>query len=383
MNALALAPILSEVELVYVTDQEPGITRKKRGKGFSYHTSEGERVSDMETLNRIRKLGLPPAYTDVWICLHPNGHLQATGIDDRRRKQYRYHDHWSQMRGERKFGELARFGEVLPKVRRTARLDADKPGAGERQTLGALVLLLDEAHLRVGNQCYVQENGTFGATTLLKRHVKFGEALELSFVAKGGRKVSHRLRAPRLQKILEKIADLPGRKLFVWQDDGGNVRPVESGQLNRYLSQIAGAGISAKTFRTWGGTVAAFAAAVESVGSDEVPTISGLCTAAAAELANTPAICRKSYIHPAVLTLATDEGARLRLKRRLAAADSGNSGLRMVERRLLGFLKGEANAARRLARGEKTVQARPSRATAKPRRATTSPGKAPITQIAP
>lgn len=339
MNTYVEPMPLKRTGLIYVTDKEPGITRRRRGRGFSYHLPGGDLLQDPEIRARIRKLGIPPAYHDVWICPLDNGHLQATGYDDRGRKQYRYHDEWRIWRDQRKFHELIPFGYALPTLRRKARDDAERADGGERSTLGALVLLLDAAHLRVGNTCYLQTNGTYGATTLLKKHVSFGETLELGFVAKGGRKVRHKLRAPRLQGILERIADLPGRQLFVWQDEFGTVHPVDSGSLNRYLTDISDLEITAKTFRTWGGTVAAFDHAARSVAGYENPTIRGMAEAAAGELANTPAVCRKSYIHPQVLRIAEDDALRNRLRRALIKTIRPKERLRVMEQRLLDFLE--------------------------------------------
>ena len=331
--------VLQQAGLVYVSDREPGITRHRRGRGFCYKLPGGKLLADAGIKQRIRALGIPPAYRDVWICMMENGHLQATGLDDRGRKQYRYHVDWHSLRDERKYHELARFGEALPRIRRRARQDAENTEDGETATLGALVMLLDAAHLRVGNTAYLQSNGTYGATTLLKRHISFDEGLQLSFRGKGGKKIKQKLKVPRLQRLLEKIADLPGRKLFVWQDDDGEIRPVESGQLNRYLCRIGGVAISAKTFRTWGGTVAAFGECLSIVGKGESPTIRAMAEAAARELANTPAVARKSYIHPKVLGLATDPDLAAGLIASTAASVRPRVGLRVVEQQLLAFLE--------------------------------------------
>lgn len=330
-------PALKEVGLVYVSDQEPGISRERRGRNFCYRLPGGKLLDDPDVKARIKALGLPPAYNDVWICLQPNGHLQATGRDARGRKQYRYHNDWQVLRDEKKYDELRSFGAALPAIRR--RVTADLDGShDERATLAALVHLLDVAHLRVGNEAYRKSNGTYGATTLLKRHIAFGPDLELRFTAKGGRKVRRRLRAPRLQKMLERIAGLPGKQLFVWQDDDGNLRPVDAGHLNRYLAVIGGDGFSAKTFRTWGGTVTAFAHAVDCARRDETPTIKCMAEAASEELCNTATVCRNSYVHPAVLSLSSDEASFKRLRAQLEAGLTPVKGLLANEQRLLEFL---------------------------------------------
>ncbi len=331
--------LLRQAGLVYVSDREPGITRRKRGRGFSYHIAGGGPLTDPSDKERVARLAIPPAYHSVWICALADGHLQATGYDDRGRKQYRYHERWQILRDEHKFEQLIPFGEALPALRRRVLTDAQRIENPERATLAALVLLLDAAHLRVGNRQYVAENGTYGATTLLKRHVRFGEGLELQFLAKGGKKVRRHLRAPRLQRILESIADLPGRELFVWQDGTGAVHSIDSSQLNRYISEISDAPASAKTFRTWGGTLAAFSAAMARLVKDERPTIKIMAEAAAEELSNTPAISRKSYIHPRVLEIATDPSVGENLKRRASDPLPRRDGLRADEQRLLAFLE--------------------------------------------
>lgn len=333
--------LLTDAGLVYVTDSEPGISRKRRGRAFSYHLPGGDLVSDPAERKRIRGLGVPPAYQDVWICLVPNGHLQATGFDERGRKQYRYHENWQALRDEKKFHQLVDFGHALPSIRRRARLDAEQSNESLRATLGALVLLLDATHLRVGNRQYAEENGTYGATTLLKRHVRFGEGFELRFAAKGGKRVRRQMQAPRLQRILEGIADLPGRELFVWQDDRGVVHPIDSSQLNRYIADISNSAASAKTFRTWGGTVAAFSCALRLLASGERLTIKAMAEASAEELSNTPTISRKSYIHPKVLSIASEPASAEKAKDLAATAVPRKEGLRADEQRLITFLEAE------------------------------------------
>ncbi|NTJ44384.1 DNA topoisomerase IB [Agrobacterium larrymoorei] len=330
--------LLQKIGLTYVNDQEPGISRERRGKGFSYRLPDGTRLADALEITRIRTLSIPPAYEKVWICLDPTGHLQATGYDARGRKQYRYHPEWHSFRGETKFYQLKAFGEALPAIRRRAISDIEKQVHSQYVTLAALVLLLDAAYLRVGNKAYLESNGTYGATTLLKRHVTLGETIELRFAAKGRQKVRRQLKHPRLQQILEEISDLPGKQLFVWQDENHIVHPIDSSALNAYLSETAGEGISAKTFRTWGGTLAAFCHAAKRVSEQEEPTIKSMCEAAAQELSNTPAICRKSYVHPAVLDLATEEKSIRKLRKILQSDVKAISGLRADERRLLAFL---------------------------------------------
>jgi len=294
--------------LVYVSGSDPGISRVRRGRGFSYHLPDGSLLRDAAELMRIKALGLPPAYSDVWICMQAEGHLQATGVDDRGRKQYRYHELWSAYRDRTKFGQLIDFGEALPGLRRRILRDLKGEPFNEQTVLAALCMLLDRAHLRVGSQAYVEENGTFGATTLLKRHLRLeGDRLDLQFTGKGGKRVRRRLRHPTLSRVLDKIADLPGRQLFVWRDDQDQLHPVDSGRLNAYLSETAGPELSAKTFRTWAGSVAALSSARKAMAQERRPTIKEMCEAAADRLSNTAAICRSSYVHPAIIDLAQPE----------------------------------------------------------------------------
>ncbi|WP_245298301.1 DNA topoisomerase IB [Sinorhizobium sp. A49] len=330
-------------ELIYVTDADPGIKRYRKGKRFSYRLPDGSILKDPDARARIAALGLPPAYERVWICPEQNGHLQATGFDARGRKQYRYHDAWQQMRNYEKFDQLVDFARVLPRLRRTLRRHMDGPPDYARTVLAALAALLDQACLRVGNVSYREENGTYGATTLLKRHLKLrDEGIELRFMGKGGKRVVRKLRSPRLQRLLEDIADLPGRQLFVSRDANGELHPIDSGRLNRYLAEIAGAPISAKTFRTWAGSVAAFAEARLALGEGRRPSVKRMCEAAADVLHNTPSVCRKSYVHPAIIALA-DKEAKINL-RRFEAQPRQSGLLRADEDRLLRFLKYAARA---------------------------------------
>ncbi|WP_173422202.1 DNA topoisomerase IB [Ensifer adhaerens] len=335
-----------EPDLIYVTDADPGIKRFRKGKRFSYRLPDGSVLKDPDARARIAALGLPPAYERVWICPKQNGHLQATGFDARGRKQYRYHDAWQEMRHHAKFDQLIDFAKVLPRLRRALRRHMEGPVDDARTVLAVLAALLDQACLRVGNVSYAQENGTYGATTLLKRHLKLGdEGIELRFLGKGGKRVVRKLRSPRLQRLLEDIADLPGRQLFVSRDANGDLHPIDSGRLNRYLAEIAGAPISAKTFRTWAGSVAAFAEARLALGEGRRPSVKRMCEAAAEVLHNTPAVCRKSYVHPDIIALA-DKEAKINL-RRLEAQPRQSALLRAEEERLLRFLRYAAHAKKR------------------------------------
>ncbi len=330
---------LRTIGLTYVSDTEPGIRRLKRGKGFTYRLPDGTLLADPEHRLRIASLGLPPAYVNVWICLDPRGHLQATGYDSRGRKQYRYHPDWQSFRSERKFDQLVRFGEALPRIRRKVKRDLELGLDTSDAVIAALVALMDATHLRVGNRLYAKKNKTYGATTLLKRHMTLsGESIMLRFVAKGGRRVQHTLKHPRLQRILEEIADLPGRQLFSWPDEQGVPHPIDSGRLNAYLAEVAGFAVSAKTFRTWGGSLSALMAAWEVAEEGGRPKIKAMCKAAAEVLHNTPAVCRSSYIHPSILALSEDVSPLEKVMRDKAALTRPKE-LRVNERRLLAFLK--------------------------------------------
>ncbi|MCO6187825.1 DNA topoisomerase IB [Rhizobium sp. L1K21] len=329
--------------LVYVSDHEPGILRERRGRGFSYRYPDGSLVRDEEVKARIKALGIPPAHERVWICMNPQGHLQATGFDARGRKQYRYHPEWQKLRSEQKFDRLIAFAEMLPRIRRVARRDAEDISEIRNAVLGTLVLLLDAAHLRAGSWEYLDDNGTYGATTLMKRHVSFGNSLKIRFRGKGNRILQRSLHAPKLQKTLERIADLPGRELFSWRDNDGNLHKVDSGLLNQYLDDICeGTGsVSAKVFRTWGGTLAAFQQAATAIRRGESPSIKSLCEAAAEELCNTASICRSSYVHPSVIATAVDDKAAKQLEDILNHPPKPVTGMSRMEQRLLVYLRGD------------------------------------------
>ena len=343
MRNHALVPdALEQTGLIYVSDSEPGIRRQRSGRSFCYRLPDGALLRDREVKARIDALGLPPAYDNVWICLQDNGHLQATGFDARGRKQYRYHKDWQALKSGDKFGQLIAFGKALPRLRRAVQRHLQGE-AGEIETmLAALTVLLDVAHLRVGNRSYAEENRTYGATTLLKKHVRLDAgSIALSFTAKGGKRVRRRLRHPRLQRILEDCADLPGRRLFVWRDDTNAARPIDSGRLNAYLAEVAGPAFSAKTFRTWAGSLAAFSVARQAIEAHSRPSIKAMAEAAAAILHNTPAICRSSYIHPDILALSDRDTS---LPKRLTTAGRTPSGLRVEEARMLRFLMRRRNS---------------------------------------
>ena len=322
-------------DLVYYPDTRPGITRKRAGRGFSYIAPDGTRIDDPGERNRLNALAVPPAYTDVWICPRPDGHLQATGRDERSRKQYRYHEAWTAFRARQKYSDLPRFGIMLPKIRRRIR-DELKGEAGDKALATAAVLaMIDRLSIRIGNRDYADENGTYGATTLTPSHVALTpDSLRLNYKGKGGRKIERHLKDRRLAKVLHRLDDLPGATLVTWIDDHGQPHEVTSNQVNELLADITGEhGFTAKTFRTWNGTTAAMEAAL----GEERLTIKTMAEAAAARLANTPAIARNSYIHPEVIALTERDAAE---RRALAEAAPPCRGLRLPERAVLHLLDG-------------------------------------------
>lgn len=297
--------------LVYVSDTEPGIRRKRRGSHFHYLGPNGRPVKASRTLERIRRLAIPPAYTDVWICHEPRGHLQATGRDARQRKQYRYHAQWRETRDNGKFARMVEFGAELPRLRRRLKQDLALPGLPKNKVLAAIVWLLDQTLLRVGNEEYVRSNKSYGLTTLRDRHVKFlrDGRVFFSFTGKSGRTQELVLDDRRLNRIIRRCQQLPGQQLFQYVDDGGRRQPIDSGMVNDYLREAMGGngeGFTAKDFRTWGATVRAIAfLACHSAGERVSARAFNHCVASTAKhvaqaLGNTPAVCRKSYINPVV-----------------------------------------------------------------------------------
>jgi DNA topoisomerase I len=294
--------------LIYVSDAAPGIRRRRAGRGFVYLDPHDRSVTDQATLDRIRKLAIPPAYSAVWICVSARGHLQATGRDARGRKQYRYHAKWRSKRDADKFGKLIVFGERLPRLRRALRRDLALPGLPQAKVLAVIVSLLGQTRIRVGNEEYARSNGSYGLTTLRDRHISFvraGRAL-FRFRGKSGQPQEVAVNDARLVRILRRCQQLPGQMLFQYIDDSGARQPVDSGMVNDYLRNAMGEEFTAKDFRTWHGTLSAIALLARTGLPEKVDDRSvALTTAAvvkevAVHLRNTPAVCRSSYIHPAV-----------------------------------------------------------------------------------
>ncbi|MGN6391289.1 MAG: DNA topoisomerase IB [Gemmatimonadales bacterium] len=292
--------------LRYVSDATPGIRRLRSGRGFRYVAPDGKTVKDKGVLDRIRRLAVPPAYTDVWICPVTNGHLQATGRDARGRKQYRYHPRWREVRDETKFGRMLAFSEALPSIRRQVEEDLARPGLPREKVLATVVRLLECTGIRVGNEEYARSNRSFGLTTLRDHHVEIsGSTLRFEFRGKSGKTHKVALSDRRLARIVARCQAVPGAELFQYVDDDGNRVAIGSGDVNDYLRQVTGEDFTAKDFRTWAGTLQAVAA-LEAAG----PAPSGRETKSAIlraidevanRLNNTRAVCRKYYIHPAVL----------------------------------------------------------------------------------
>jgi DNA topoisomerase-1 len=301
---------------VSVSPLGPGISRRKSGQGFSYFDAEGRTIRDRDELGRIRALAIPPAWTEVWVCPSPLGHIQAIGRDARGRRQYRYHPKWREVRDETKYGQLAAFGHVLPAIRRRVRRDLAKKGMPREKVLATVVELLDRTMMRVGNEEYARHNDSYGLTTLRGRHAKVrGEELELRFRGKSGKEHRVKVEDRRLARVIRSLQDLPGQELFQYVGEDGLPSGIDSNDVNAYLREVGGEEISAKVFRTWAGTVRALAALRAIVGAgamaddDAAPptktalarTLVEVVKGVATALGNTPAVARKGYIHPGVL----------------------------------------------------------------------------------
>ena len=292
--------------LRYVGDGKPGLARKRSGKSFRYVDAAGAPVRDEETLARIRSLAIPPAWSDVWICPHPQGHIQATGRDEKGRKQYRYHPRWRQVRDEAKYGRMAAFGRALPRIREAVDADLRRDGMPRRKVLAAVVQLLELSLIRVGNDEYARANKSFGLTTMRNRHVAVeGPTIRFQFKGKSGVKHRISIKDRRLARVVARCQELPGQELFTYIDDDGEAQRIDSADVNEYLREVAGEDFTAKDFRTWAGTVLASLALQEFEAFDgEAQARRNVVQAVervAERLGNTPSVCRKCYVHPAVL----------------------------------------------------------------------------------
>ncbi len=345
-------PVAGPAGLVYVSDAMPGIRRLRRGDRFVYVLPDGRRLVGIAELRRVAKLAIPPAYENVWICAHPQGHLQATGRDARGRKQYRYHPKWRIFRDGEKFERMPEFGAALPRLRLRLRRDLALPSLPREKVLAAVVSLLDATRMRIGNAEYARDNESYGLTTLRNRHVRFvGDGgLVLRFRGKGGADHEIAVDDRRLAQLVRRCHQLPGQRLFQYVDDAGDLRPIDSGQVNQYLKDAMGADFTAKDFRTWGATLRAIALmhATPLPNPTSERAITGCIVEAvrsvAAELRNTPAVCRKSYINPLVFD-AWRSGA---LHRDIGESIAGAP--RKAERLVVMFLRRQARRAANMAR---------------------------------
>ena len=328
--------------LVFAHIDAPGITRRGAGKGFAYRDPKDAPLLIAETLERIRKLAIPPAWTEVWICPNSRGHIQAVGRDAKGRKQYRYHEQWNAGRAETKYARLSAFGRALPRLRERVEHDLSARGPSREKVLATAVRLLEISLIRVGNREYARQNHSFGLTTLHKRHIEVdGSALMLHFIGKSGVEQRVSVRDRRLVFLIRSLEELPGQRLFKYPNEAGDLVPIGSSDVNAYLRETMGEDVSAKNFRTWAATVsAARALCVEPAPESATAarrTSTQVIKAVAAILGNTPTVCRSSYIHPAVLE-AYAEG-------RLAAALPDPESARF-ENAMIAFLEGRADQAK-------------------------------------
>jgi DNA topoisomerase-1 len=336
--------------LRYTHTDRPGITRRRAGRGWSFRDAQGEVIRDEQRLRRIRALVIPPAWTDVWINPDPLGHIQATGRDARGRRQYRYHDKWRETRDETKFAHMIAFGEALPRLRERVSADLGTPGLSRAKVLATVTRLLEESLIRVGNVEYERQNDSYGLTTLHTSHVDVsGSTMRFTYRGKSGKEHEVDVRDRRVAGVVKRLQDLPGQHLFQYLDEAGEAQSIDSDAVNAYLQEIAGKAITAKDFRTWAGTVLA-ATALRTMGPAETKTalnanIIAAVDEVAARLGNTRAVCRASYIHPAIL----HGYARGALGDVTCAAD-GDPALTPDERWTLAYLRVEESRSREASR---------------------------------
>lgn len=289
-------------KLIYVDDSLPGITRKRAGRGWAYYAADGSLVTESAEKRRLNAIALPPAYRDAWFCPAPNGHILATGYDARGRKQYRYHPEFRAAREGEKFDGCARFGALLPLVRRRVEEDLSARALTRERAMASVVRLLDLGAIRIGNECYARDNRSFGATTLRKRHADVtGRTLRLRYKGKSGQMRVVSLTDRALARVIRRMQDLPGQHLFQYVDDEGEVQAVGSADVNEYLRETMGEDFTAKNFRTWHGSVLAFGCVAGC--RDAGPSLKSVLETVCDKLGNTPAVARRSYVHPAVIDL--------------------------------------------------------------------------------
>ena len=355
------AEAAKDAGLRYFADTRPGIRRRQRGKNFEYTRPDGSRVSDPETLARIKRLAIPPAWQEVWICPIENGHIQATGRDARGRKQYRYHVRWREQRDQNKYERMMAFAEALPAIRRRVKRDLAQPGLSREKVLATVVQLLETTLIRVGNDEYARHNQSYGLTTMHDRHVKVsGPKISFGFKGKSGKRHEIEFHNPHLAKIVKRCQDLPGQELFVYHDEDGEIRDVTSQDVNAYLREVSGEDFTAKDFRTWAGTVLAAIALREfervTTKAQAKKNIVSSIEAVAKMLGNTPAVCRKCYVHPAIVDSYLEGGTIEVLERRTKKKmQRGGNGLKRDEQAVLALLR------RRLGESKSRLSARQSK----------------------
>jgi DNA topoisomerase-1 len=313
------AAAAKEAGLRYVADRSRGISRRRAGRSFVYRNTKGEKITDQPTLARIRKLAIPPAWKDIWICTSANGHLQATGIDARGRKQYRYHAGWRAFRDETKYNKMIAFGRALPAIRERVAQDLKREGLPREKMLATIVRLLETTLIRIGNREYARDNSSFGLTTLRNRHVSVeGGTVHFEFRAKSGKMRRLDLKDRKLAAIVKRSRELPGYELFQYVDKDGDRHSIGSDDVNAYLKDAAGADFTAKDFRTWAGTVLAALALKEFEAFDSEAAAKRNITHAiervAGKLGNTVSICRKCYVHPEIFDAYLDGSLAMGLK---------------------------------------------------------------------
>lgn len=335
--------------LRYVTDRRPGFTRRRYGRRFVYFDTRGVRIDDEKARARIDRLAIPPAWKDVWICPFANGHIQATGTDAKGRKQYRYHADWRSVRDATKFSHILRFGEVLPRIRAAVRADMARRSLSREKVLATVVYLLEKTLIRVGNDEYARTNKSYGLTTLKDEHVSVeGQSVRFRFMGKSGKAWNLKLSDRRAAAVIRRLQDLGEQELFAWVDEAGRVHDVTSSDVNAYLKEISGEAVTAKDFRTFTGTVLA-ALALQAFDAFETQTEAKRNLKAAIEdvarrLGNTPAVCRKGYVHPEVINAYLDGALSQQIVDEIDAELSAAAELDPDEVMVLGFLKKRLSA---------------------------------------
>ncbi|KAA9354934.1 DNA topoisomerase IB [Larkinella humicola] len=332
------------VKLVYVNDSTPGIYRHRSGDQFVYKDPKGHRIDDDDTLCRIKKMALPPAWENVWICAKPNGHLQATGIDTKGRKQYRYHTNWNAIRSETKFFRMIAFGQQLPDLRARIEQDLKNRELTKEKVIAIALSVMEQTLIRIGNASYEKEYGHYGLTTLKDKHVNVATS-EVQFRFKGKKGIYHDItvRDRRLARLVKACRDIPGKELFQYYDETGEHRSIDSGMVNGYLQEVTGEEFSAKDFRTWAGTVNALRLLAElepcSTEKEAKKNINTILEQVAHRLGNTRTVSRKYYVHPQILEAYECRDLNPYLKRKNQFRQTSPYGLDPIEKLLLTFLK--------------------------------------------